>query len=67
MEHRLAIEERLDAHKGEILAFTQDLIEIASENPPGNRYRECMERIRSELNRLGLGHRVVERICCNCR
>ena len=60
MEHRLAIEERLDAHKGEILAFTQDLIEIASENPPGNRYRECMERIRSELNRLGLGHRVVE-------
>jgi len=60
MKHRLVLTQALDAHKGEILAFTQDLIEIASENPPGNRYRECVERIRAELSRLGLGHQVVE-------
>jgi succinyl-diaminopimelate desuccinylase len=60
MEHRLVLTQALHAHKSEILAFTQDLIEIASENPPGNRYRECVERIRAELSRLGLGHQVVE-------
>ena len=60
MEHRLVLTQALEARKGEILAFTQDLIEIASENPPGNRYRECVERIRAELSRLRLGHQVVE-------
>lgn len=47
MTHRLVLTQALDAHKGEILAFTQDLIGIASENPPGNYYRECAERIRA--------------------
>jgi succinyl-diaminopimelate desuccinylase len=50
----------LDARKGDILAFAQDLIGIASENPPGNCYRECTDRIRAELDRLGLAYQVVE-------
>jgi acetylornithine deacetylase/succinyl-diaminopimelate desuccinylase family protein len=50
----------LDARKGDILAFAQDLISIASENPPGNCYREGTDRIRAELDRLGLTYQVVE-------
>jgi acetylornithine deacetylase/succinyl-diaminopimelate desuccinylase family protein len=60
MEHRFALRQALDAHKQDILAFTRDLISIASENPPGHFYRECADRIRMELVRLGLACRVVE-------
>ena len=60
MKHRLVLTQALDAHKGEILAFTQDLISIASENPPGNHYRECVERIRAEMDRLGLPVKILE-------
>ena len=60
MTHRLALTQALDAHRGEILAFTRDLIGIASENPPGDYYRECAERIRAELDHLGLAYQVVE-------
>jgi len=36
------------------------LISLPSENPPGNCYRECADRIRVELERLGLACQVVE-------
>ncbi len=60
MEYRLVLARALDAHKEDILAFAGDLISIASENPPGNCYRECVERIRAELDGLGLGCQVVD-------
>ena len=60
MEHRLALAQALDARKKDILAFATDLIRIASENPPGTHYRECAERIREELDRLGLAYQIVE-------
>jgi len=60
VEHRLALAQALDAHKESILAFAKDLISIASENPPGDHYRECADRIRVELDRLGLAYQVVE-------
>jgi len=60
MEHQRALTQALDAYKEDILAFAKDLISIASENPPGNYYRECADRIRAELDRLGLEYRVVE-------
>src|SRR5262249_1012233 len=50
----------LDVEKDAILTFCQDLVRVASENPPGNHYRECTDRLRLELDRLGLDHRVVE-------
>jgi succinyl-diaminopimelate desuccinylase len=50
----------LDDHKDAILTFCQDLIRIPSENPPGNHYRECTDRLHLELDRLGLEHRLVE-------
>jgi succinyl-diaminopimelate desuccinylase len=60
MELEFALRRALDAHQDLILTFSQDLIRIASENPPGNRYRECIDRIRLELDRLGFAYRVVE-------
>ena len=35
-----------------MLAFTSRLIAIASENPPGNQYEECIGALTDELNRL---------------
>lgn len=60
MELELALKQALNAHKQAILAFSRDLIRIASENPPGNYYRECIDRIRLELDRLGFTYQVVE-------
>lgn len=60
MEYRQALEQALTRHKAAILSFSQDLISIASENPPGNHYRECAERIWTELDHLGLPYRLVD-------
>ena len=60
MELRRALEQALDAHKESLLTFGRDLMTIASENPPGNHYRDCIDRIRAELDHLGFAYRVVE-------
>jgi len=60
MEQQRVLTQALDAYKEDILAFAKDLIRIASENPPGNYYRECVDRIRVELDRLGLVYRAIE-------
>ncbi len=60
MDLRLALEQALNVHKESLLTFGRDLITIASENPPGNHYRDCMDRIRAELDHLGFTYRVVE-------
>jgi acetylornithine deacetylase/succinyl-diaminopimelate desuccinylase family protein len=60
MDLRLVLTQALDIHKADILVFSQDLIRIATENPPGHYYRECADRIRVELGRLGLAYEVVE-------
>ncbi len=60
MELHHALKQALDPHRDAMLAFSQDLIRIPSENPPGNHYRDCADRIRVELERLGLASQVVE-------
>ncbi len=60
MDLQFALTKALDSHKMAILAFSQDLIRIASENPPGRHYRECMERIRLELEQHGFSPEVLE-------
>jgi acetylornithine deacetylase/succinyl-diaminopimelate desuccinylase-like protein len=60
MELQLSLAQALDVHRDAVLTLCQDLVRIASENPPGNHYRECTDRLRLELDRLGLDHRVVE-------
>lgn len=44
----------LEAHRDEMVAFLGDLVSIASENPPGNLYPECVARIRQQLDALGI-------------
>lgn len=60
MELRFDLTQALESRKDAILTFSQDLIRIASENPPGNCCRECMDRITLELDRLGLTYEVIE-------
>lgn len=60
MELKLPLHEALDTHKKAILAFSTDLVGIASENPPGRLYRECADRIGAELDRLGLAYQALE-------
>jgi succinyl-diaminopimelate desuccinylase len=48
------IRQWLRANRKEMVAFLEDLISIPSENPPGSRYPECAERIRVQLDRLGM-------------
>lgn len=60
MDSHRTLTNALDAHKEAILAFSQDLIRIPTENPPGNHYRECADRIRQELDRLEIVHQVIE-------
>lgn len=67
MELQLSLAQALDVHKDAVLTFCQDLVRIASENPPGNHYRECTDRLHLELDRLGLDHRVVEAPASNDR
>jgi len=60
MELQLALTEALETRRDAILTFCQHLIRIASENPPGHQYRECIDRICLELDRLGFTFQVIE-------
>jgi acetylornithine deacetylase/succinyl-diaminopimelate desuccinylase-like protein len=46
-----------------MLEFTKRLIMIASENPPGNHYEECLHVLIEELNRLGFDEVRREGAC----
>ena len=50
------IDSALASYQADILHFSRDLVAIASENPPGKQYNECVERIREEWDRLGLSY-----------
>jgi acetylornithine deacetylase/succinyl-diaminopimelate desuccinylase family protein len=67
MEHQAALTRALEAHKDDIFELAGDLMRIPSENPPGECYRQCVDRIRSELDRLGFACRVVEAPGCTER
>jgi len=46
--------------RSEMIDFTSELVGIASENPPGNAYRECVRAIASRLRALHLPCEVVK-------
>ena len=52
--------ETVHASVPEILEFTQELIAIPSENPPGNEYARCAGVIARKLQELGFSPRVLE-------
>jgi acetylornithine deacetylase/succinyl-diaminopimelate desuccinylase family protein len=60
MDWKRALAGAVDRHRDAILAFTRDLIRVPTENPPGRHYGECVDRIRAEMDRLGLPCRVLE-------
>jgi hypothetical protein len=41
--------ETIAADRAEILAFTQELVTIATENPPGTNYKPCVEHRYSRM------------------
>ncbi|MFN8483706.1 MAG: ArgE/DapE family deacylase [Anaerolineae bacterium] len=59
MDLQGALQQALDGHQHSIAALSEDLVRIASENPPGVYYAECVARIRLELERLGLSYEVL--------
>jgi acetylornithine deacetylase/succinyl-diaminopimelate desuccinylase family protein len=60
MDLEAALRQELETRKGAILGLCRDLIRIPTENPPGARYRDCAERLRVELETLGLPPEVIE-------
>ena len=45
--------------RDEMIDFTREIVAIASENPPGVRYRECIDVIARRLRALGLPYERV--------
>jgi acetylornithine deacetylase/succinyl-diaminopimelate desuccinylase family protein len=58
-EDRSRIAEAVLADKADIVAFTQDLVAIPSENPPGAFYKPCVHAIASKLTELGIDFELV--------
>jgi succinyl-diaminopimelate desuccinylase len=54
------IQKILDELSEEIVGFTQELIEIPTENPPGRLYKDCIQLIERKLNQFGLDNRIIE-------
>jgi succinyl-diaminopimelate desuccinylase len=59
-EHRVL--DHVEQLTGELVAFTQALVRIPTINPPGERYMECAELIRSRLCAFGY---AVEMLAAN--
>jgi acetylornithine deacetylase/succinyl-diaminopimelate desuccinylase family protein len=55
--------EQLEAQRDELVDLTKRLVAVATENPPGERYRECAELLCAELRRLGFADTRMEGDC----
>lgn len=51
--------QNLSGMHDEIIRFTQELVEIPTENPPGKHYRECIDIIKNRLQKFNLPTRLV--------
>jgi succinyl-diaminopimelate desuccinylase len=58
MEH--ALRQAIAGDEAEMTEFTQQLIAIPTENPPGTAYRACVDLIADKLADIGLESRLVE-------
>ncbi|MEP7115996.1 MAG: ArgE/DapE family deacylase [Acidobacteriota bacterium] len=54
-----AIDAGVESLRREMIDFTSELVAIASENPPGNAYPECVRVIEARVRSLGLPCQVV--------
>lgn len=55
-----AIADTIAGDEDAMVAFTNDLVAIATENPPGVVDRACVDRIAEELAKLGFEARLIE-------
>src|SRR6187549_3190777 len=46
--------------RAEMIDFTSELVSVASENPPGNAYPECVNVIAARLRTLGMPCEIVK-------
>jgi succinyl-diaminopimelate desuccinylase len=54
------IRDAVASHEAEVVGLTTRLVSVASENPPGQRYRECAELLSEALGALDLSPRIVD-------
>ena len=54
------VRDAVAVHEREIVGLTTRLVSVASENPPGQRYRECADLLVEALGALDLSPRLVE-------
>jgi succinyl-diaminopimelate desuccinylase len=54
------IVDAISSYRDEILDFTEALVRIPTENPPGTSYLPCVEAIASKLHEIGLDATVLE-------
>jgi succinyl-diaminopimelate desuccinylase len=54
------IRDAVASHEREIVGLTTRLVSVASENPPGQRYRECAELLSEALAALDLSPRIED-------
>lgn len=52
--------ETIAVDRAEMLAFTQELVTIATENPPGTNYKPCVEALTKKLSEIGLDYEIIE-------
>jgi acetylornithine deacetylase/succinyl-diaminopimelate desuccinylase family protein len=50
----------IEACESEMLDFTQQLVSLASENPPGRHYKECVDLIKDKIEQIGLEYQIIE-------
>jgi acetylornithine deacetylase/succinyl-diaminopimelate desuccinylase family protein len=43
-----------------MLDFTEQLVSLPSENPPGRYYKECVELIKEKIDEIGLEYQIIE-------
>src|SRR5947207_10628507 len=59
-ENNESVLQTIDDLRPEMIEFTQRLIAIPTENPPGNHYERCATVIAHKLNELGLTARLIQ-------
>jgi succinyl-diaminopimelate desuccinylase len=57
------VRDRIELYRDAMVDLTARLVAVATENPPGERYRECAELLCAELQRLGFADTRMEGDC----
>lgn len=59
MDVKSQIIDAIAADQNEMLVFTEDLVAIATENPPGTQYEACIDILTRKLDEINLAYEVI--------